>query len=263
MDKKILMYGGIAVGVIFLISMLTSRNSGGNATAAKALDISGTMSQAVAANNQAAYDYLAASAIADAQSRQGIFQAGEVALSDTLREISNGIAAQAVSNRDVSSIGASTASAVHIERAMADTATLMSNNDYLLGMKELENDAKMIGLQLPVAQINADTTIRAIQMQTNADQNIAQINATRDVSIQQSAANADQAIASYYMNAAIQQAYYQYKSTKAMAKAAQGPGGLMGFGNLVLGKASGFSLSLPGGIGVSGSEGASSNKGGA
>lgn len=221
MDKKILIYGGIAIGVIFVVSMLTSRGSG-DSTTGRALDISGTMSQAVAANNQAAYDYLAASAVANAQSTQGIFQAGQVSLSDSIREISNGIAAAAIASRDTSSIRASVAGAVQVERLRADTAALMSNNDYLLGLKELDNDAKMIGLQLPLANIAADTTIRSIQMQTSAAQNIAQINATRDVSIQQSAANADQAIASYYMNAAIQQAYYNYKGIKAQAKAASG-----------------------------------------
>lgn len=219
MDKKILIYGGIAVGVIFVISLLTSRSSGDNTTG-KALDISGSMSQAVAANNQAAYDYLAASAVANSQATGGLFQAGQVALSDSIREISNGIAANAIASRDTSSIRASTAGAVQIEHLRASTAALMSNNDYLLGKQELENDAKMIGIQLPLAQIAADTTIRSIQLQTSADQNIAQINASRDVSISQTSANADQAIASYYMNAAISQAYYAYKGIKAQAKAA-------------------------------------------
>lgn len=220
MDRKYLLYGGIGLGVIVLAFMMRggSKSSAGETAVVTA----GTMAGAAAANNAAAYDYLAKSAQSTADSKATMFAANSLSLSDTLKSFAGANAAVAISARDASAERAQSVAAVRIASLAADTQQLMSNNQYLLGKQELENDAKFIGIQLPLAQIQADATQNIVRMQSAMNQNIAQINATRDVQVQHEVGTSDTAIAGLWANAAIQQAYYGYKAAKAQAQAAGG-----------------------------------------
>lgn len=177
------------------------------------------MAGAAAANNAAAYDYLAKSSASVADAKATMYASGQLALSDYLKSVASANAAVAISSRDASAERAQSVAAVRIAGLAADTQQLMSNNQYLLGKQELENDAKFIGIQLPLAQIQAEATQNIVRMTTAADQNIAQINATRDVQVQHEVGTADTAVAGLWANAAIQQAYYGYKAAKAQAQA--------------------------------------------
>lgn len=236
MDKKYLLYGGIGLAVVAAIIIF---RGGGNSstTGQTAIVTAGTMAGAAAANNAAAYDYLAKSAESTANAKAGMYATNSLALSDFLKSIVGANAAIAISNRDSAAERAQSVAAVRIASYAADTQQLISNNQYLLGKQELENDAKFIGIQLPLAQIQADATQNIVRMTTAADQNIAQINATRDVQVTHEQGTADTAIAGLWANAAIQQAYYGYKAAKAAAQAAAS-----GFGF-------GGEFALPGGAG--------------
>jgi len=251
MNNKVLVYGAIGIGVVVvLLVMRGSSNSGGNSVAA--ISTVPAMSGAVAANNAAAYEYMSASAVSRAETNAYTIAAGQMGLSDTLKEVSYNIASQVSSLAAASSIRNSTVAAVRESQFAADTAIAYVNSSYLLGMKELENDRAMIDLTLPLAHIERDKYIHSIDRLTDTEVNLATINANRDVELAHTAADVEKVVNSTWANAAIQQAYYNYRATKA---AVQGKTGGAAWGNLLLGKSAAVGFGpISAAIGGSGSD---------
>lgn len=228
METKYYVYGAVGIGAFALFLALRGGGGGGN-PGVTAITASGNMANAVANNNKSAYDYLGTMATAQYDASKSIYNGNSFALSDTLKEVSANIASGIISSRDASNVRNSSVAAVRVAQFDADTRQLMSNNDYLLGKQELENDAKFIGLQLPLAQIAMDTTLRSIGMNNATAVNIATINANRDVALQHEVSTADMTVASSWASAAVSQAYYAYKSAKAQANAAKSAFGALSF----------------------------------
>lgn len=255
MDKKKLILIGVAVvGVVIVVSLISGGGSNSSDTQTAAVTVVGGMAGAVASNNAAAYQYMIAAAEADASTRNTAIAYGQMGISDALSSSAQALASMMASTQEASSLRNSSVAAVEIANIRSETDLGIANYNYLLGSQYLDNQRALIGLQLPLAKIEADTTIALAVEATRHDTTMATIEADRDVAQSRIAATTDQVVNEAWANATIQQAYYQWKAIKTQV---EGVGGALGWGNLILGKSAAFQYGP-----IKAATGTSSNNGG-
>lgn len=237
-NKKWVVYGAVAVGVVVLWRMLAP--SGGSSSTANTISAAGSaaasVTAATVADNQSAYAYMAHVADSAYNAQTSIMNAQTGGISAGFQSLTNAAVASAKVASDTASYASATAVGDYTARMWAQTQQNDSNNALTAFLADQQTQRQWQNIQLPLQSMWATTQLNAIVNTNATQQNIAQINASADVDINNA-----------WANATTQQAKYAYK-------AALGQQGALGWGNLILGKSAAANV-----WGIKASTGSSSN----
>lgn len=221
--RKLLLYGGIAVGVYILYRMFAG---GGSSTTAQNIAAVGQtnalLSSATVADNQNAYGYLAQTAKASYAAKVGIMNAQTGGITAGYQALATAATTSATSTAAVASYEAQSAQGIFEARMNAATQLNASNNALSAFLADQETQRQWQNIQLPLQSMWANTVYNTVLSNNATQTNIAQIEANRDITINNA-----------WSNAAITQAKYAYKTSL-------GQQGALGWGNLALGKSAAF-----------------------